>query len=103
MEDMVNYGLDLVNYIRKENDPLYKDGKLCLYSDSKSTDYSDEIVNDFADILIKENGLGSLEEIADRMTKLKTTTLYLEVNSHLSISFESIRQYIHPYSDINSS
>lgn len=99
MENMVNHGLDLVNYLRKENDPLYKDGELCLYSDSKSTDYSDEIVNDFADILIKENGLGSLEEIADRMTKLKTTTLYLEVNSHLSISFESIRQYIHPYFD----
>ena len=32
MENTVNYGLDLVNYLRKENDPLFKDGKLCLYS-----------------------------------------------------------------------
>lgn len=97
MENTVNYGLDLVNYLRKENDPLFKDGKLCLYSDSKSEDYSDEVINAFTDILIKESGLGNLEEMANRMYKSKSITFCLEVQEHFFLSFESIKQYIHVY------
>nr|DAV75845.1 MAG TPA: hypothetical protein [Caudoviricetes sp.] len=97
MENTVNYGLDLVNYLRKENDPLFKDGYLYLYSDSKSEDYSDEVIDAFTDILIKENGLGSLEEMADRMYKSRMITFCLEVQKYLCLSFEPVKQYIHVY------
>lgn len=97
MENTVGYGSNLVNYHRKENDPLFKDGKLYFYSDSKSEDYSDEVIDSFTDILIKENGLGSLEEMANRMYKLRIYAFYLEVAKHFCLSFESIKQYIHFY------
>ena len=43
---------NLSKYHRKEDDPLFKDGKLYLYTDTKSEDYPDEVVNTFADTLI---------------------------------------------------
>lgn len=38
---------NLSKYHRKEDDPLFKDGKLYLYTDTKSEDYPDEVVNTF--------------------------------------------------------
>ena len=65
--------LNLSKYHRKEDDPLFKDGKLCLYTDTKSEDYSDEVVNTFADNLIDYYCLHSLDKIAERMNKFKTS------------------------------
>lgn len=91
--------LNLSKYHRKEDDPLFKDGKLCLYTDTKSEDYSDEVVNTFADNLIDYYCLHSLDKIAERMNKFKLHSLNIEINNHLSISFAEIDRYVYVYEE----
>lgn len=91
--------LNLSKYHRKENDPLFKDGKLCLYTDTKSEDYPDEVVNTFADNLIDYYCLHSLDKIAERMNKFKLHSLNIEINNHLSISFAEIDRYVYVYEE----
>lgn len=90
---------NLSKYFRKENDPLFKDGNLCLYTDTKSEDYPDEVVNTFADTLIDYYHLHSLDKIAERMNKFKLHSLNVEINNHLSISFAEIDQYVYVYEE----
>lgn len=91
--------LNLSKYHRKEDDPLFKDGKLCLYTDTKSEDYPDEVVNTFADTLIDYYHLHSLDKIAERMNKFKLHSLNIEINNHLSISFAEIDRYVYVYEE----
>lgn len=91
--------LNLSKYFRKENDPLFKDGNLCLYTDTKSEDYPDEVVNTFADTLIDYYHLHSLDKIAERMNKFKLHSLNIEINNHLSISFAEIDRYVYVYEE----
>lgn len=91
--------LNLSKYHRKEDDPLFKDNKLCLYTDTKSEDYPDEVVNTFADTLIDYYHLDSLDKIAERMNKFKLHSLNIEINNHLSISFAEIDQYVYVYEE----
>lgn len=91
--------LNLSKYHRKEDYPLFKDGKLCLYTDTKSKDYSDEVVNTFADTLIDYYHLHSLDKIAERMNKFKLHSLNIEINNHLSISFAEIDRYVYVYEE----
>lgn len=90
---------NLNKYHRKENDPLFKDGKLCLYTDTKSEDYPDEVINTFADTLIDYYHLHSLDKIAERMNKFKLHSLNIEINNHLSISFAEIDRYVYVYEE----
>lgn len=90
---------NLSKYFRKENDPLFKDGNLCLYTDTKSEDYPDEVVNTFADTLIDYYHLHSLDKIAERMNKFKLHSLNVEINNHLSISFAEIDRYVYVYEE----
>nr|DAV07990.1 MAG TPA: hypothetical protein [Caudoviricetes sp.] len=90
---------NLSKYHRKEDDPLFKDGKLCLYTDTKSEDYPDEVVNTFADTLIDYYHLHSLDKIAERMNKFKLHSLNIEINNHLSISFAEIDRYVYVYEE----
>ena len=90
---------NLSKYHRKENDPLFKDGKLCLYTDTKSEDYPDEVINTFADTLIDYYHLHSLDKIAERMNKFKLHSLNIEINNHLSISFVEIDRYVYVYEE----
>lgn len=90
---------NLSKYHRKEDDPLFKDGKLCLYTDTKSEDYPDEVVNTFADTLIDYYHLHSLDKIAERMNKFKFHSLNIEINNHLSISFAEIDRYVYVYEE----
>lgn len=90
---------NLSKYHRKEDDPLFKDGKLCLYTDTKSEDYPDEVVNTFADTLIDYYHLHSLDKIAERMNKFKLHSLNVEINNHLSISFAEIDRYVYVYDE----
>lgn len=91
--------LNLSKYHRKEDDPLFKDGKLYLYTDTKSEDYPDEVVNTFADTLIDYYCLHSLDKIAERMNKFKLHSLNIEINNHLSISFAEIDRYVYVYEE----
>lgn len=91
--------LNLSKYHRKEDDPLFKDGKLYLYTDTKSEDYPDEVVNTFADTLIDYYHLHSLDKIAERMNKFKLHSLNIEINNHLSISFAEIDRYVYVYEE----
>lgn len=91
--------LNLSKYHRKEDDPLFKDNKLCLYTDTKSEDYPDEVVNTFADTLIDYYHLDSLDKIAERMNKFKLHSLNVEINNHLSISFAEIDRYVYVYEE----
>lgn len=91
--------LNLSKYHRKEDDPLFKDGKLCLYTDTKSEDYPDEVINTFADTLIDYYHLHSLDKIAERMNKFKLHSLNIEINNHLSISFAEIDRYVYVYEE----
>lgn len=91
--------LNLSKYHRKEDDSLFKDGKLCLYTDTKSEDYPDEVVNTFADSLIDYYHLHSLDKIAERMNKFKLHSLNIEINNHLSISFAEIDRYVYVYEE----
>lgn len=91
--------LNLSKYHRKEDDPLFKDNKLCLYTDTKSEDYPDEVVNTFADTLIDYYHLHSLDKIAERMNKFKLHSLNVEINNHLSISFAEIDRYVYVYEE----
>lgn len=91
--------LNLSKYFRKEDDPLFKDGKLYLYTDTKSEDYPDEVVNTFADNLIDYYCLHSLDKIAERMNKFKLHSLNVEINNHLSISFAEIDRYVYVYEE----
>lgn len=90
---------NLSKYHRKEDDPLFKDGKLCLYTDTKSEDYPDEVVNTFADTLIDYYHLHSLDKIAERMNKFKFHSLNIEINHHLSISFAEIDRHVFVYEE----
>lgn len=90
---------NLSKYFRKENDPLFKDGKLCLYTDTKSEDYPDEVIEAFSDTLIDYYHLHSLDKIAERMNKFKLHSLNVEINNHLSISFVEIDQYVYVYEE----
>lgn len=90
---------NLSKYHRKEDDPLFKDGKLCLYTNTKSEDYPDEVVNTFADTLIDYYHLHSLDKIAERMNKFKLHSLNVEINNHLSISFAEIDRYVYVYEE----
>ena len=90
---------NLSKYHRKEDDPLFKDGKLYLYTDTKSEDYPDEVVNTFADTLIDYYHLHSLDKIAERMNKFKLHSLNIEINNHLSISFAEIDRYVYVYEE----
>lgn len=90
---------NLSKYHRKENDQLFKDGKLCLYTDTKSEDYPDEVVNTFADTLIDYYHLHSLDKIAERMNKFKLHSLNVEINNHLSISFAEIDRHVFVYDE----
>ncbi len=90
---------NLSKYHRKEDDPLFKDGKLCLYTDTKSEDYPDEVINTFADTLIDYYHLHSLDKIAERMNKFKLHSLNIEINNHLSISFAEIDRYVYVYEE----
>lgn len=90
---------NLSKYHRKENDPLLKDGKLCLYTDTKSDDYPNEVVNTFADTLIDYYHLHSLDKITERMNKFKLHSLNIEINQHLSISFAEIDQHVFVYEE----
>jgi hypothetical protein len=91
--------LNLSKYHRKEDDPLFKDGKLCIYTDTKSEDYPDEVINTFADTLIDYYHLHSLDKIAERMNKFKLHSLNIEINNHLSISFAEIDRYVYVYEE----
>ncbi len=91
--------LNLSKYHRKEDDPLLKDGKLCLYTDTKSEDYPDEVLNTFADTLIDYYHLHSLDKIAERMNKFKLHSLNIEINNHLSISFAEIDRHVFVYDE----
>lgn len=91
--------LNLSKYHRKEDDPLFKDGKLCLYTDTKSEDYPDEVISTFADTLIDYYHLYSLDKIAERMNKFKLHSLNIEINNHLSISFAEIDRYVYVYEE----
>lgn len=91
--------LNLSKYHRKEDDPLFKDGKLCLYTDTKSEDYPDEVVNTFVDNLIDYYCLHSLDKMAERMNKFKLHSLNIEINNHLSISFAEIDRYVYVYEE----
>lgn len=91
--------LNLSKYHRKEDDPLFKDGKLCLYTDTKSDNYPDEVVNTFADTLIDYYHLHSLDKIAERMNKFKLHSLNIEINNHLSISFAEIDRHVFVYEE----
>lgn len=91
--------LNLSKYHRKENDPLFKDGKLYLYTDTKSEDYPDEVINTFADTLIDYYCLHSLDKMAERMNKFKLHSLNIEINNHLSISFAEIDRYVYVYEE----
>ena len=90
---------NLSKYHRKEDDPLFKDGKLCLYTDTKSEDYPDEVLNTFADTLIDYYHLHSLDKIAERMNKFKLHSLNIEINNHLSISFAEIDRHVFVYEE----
>lgn len=90
---------NLSKYHRKENDPLFKDGKLCLYTDTKSEDYPDEVIEAFADTLIDYYHLHSLDKITERMNKFKLHSLNIEINQHLSISFAEIDQRVFVYEE----
>lgn len=90
---------NLSKYHRKEDDPLFKDGKLCLYTDTKSEDYPDEVLNTFADTLIDYYHLHSLDKIAERMNKFKLHYLNIEINNHLSISFAEIDRHVFVYEE----
>lgn len=90
---------NLSKYFRKENNPLFKDGKLCLYTDTKSEDYPDEVIEAFADTLIDYYHLHSLDKIAERMNKFKLHSLNIEINNHLSISFAEIDRYVYVYEE----
>ena len=90
---------NLSKYHRKEDDSLFKNGKLCLYTDTKSEDYPDEVVNTFADTLIDYYHLHSLDKIAERMNKFKLHSLNVEINNHLSISFAEIDRYVYVYEE----
>lgn len=90
---------NLSKYFRKEDDPLLKDGKLCLYTDTKSEDYPDEVIEAFADTLIDYYHLHSLDKIAERMNKLKLHSLNIEINNHLSVSFSEIDRYVYVYEE----
>lgn len=90
---------NLSKYHRKEDDPLFKDGKLCLYTDTKSEDYPDEVLNTFADTLIDYYHLHSLDKIAERMNKFKLHSLNIEINNHLSISFAEIDRHVFVYDE----
>ena len=92
---------NLSKYHRKEDDPLFKDGKLCLYTDTKSEDYPDEVLNTFADTLIDYYHLHSLDKIAERMNKFKLHSLNIEINNHLSISFAEIDRHVFVYEEYN--
>lgn len=91
--------LNLSKYHRKEDDPLFKDGKLYLYTDTKSEDYPDEVVNTFADNLIDYYCLHSLDKMAERMNKFKFNSFNIEINNHLSISFAEIDRYVYVYEE----
>ena len=91
--------LNLSKYHRKEDDPLFKDGKLCLYTDTKSEDYPDEVINTFADTLIDYYHLHSLDRISERMNKFKLHSLNIEINNHLSISFAEIDRHVFVYDE----
>ena len=91
--------LNLSKYHRKEDDPLLKDGKLCLYTDTKSEDYPDEVLNTFADTLIDYYHLHSLDKIAERMNKFKLHSLNIEINNHLSTSFAEIDRCVFVYAE----
>lgn len=91
--------LNLSKYFRKEDDPLLKDGKLCLYTDTKSEDYPDEVLNTFADTLIDYYGLHSLDKITERMNKFKFHSLTIEINHHLSTSFAEIDRHVFVYEE----
>lgn len=99
MEIKMENTFNLSKYFRKENDPLFKDGKLCLYTDTKSEDYPDEVVNTFADTLIDYYCLHSLDKMAERMNKFKFNSLNVEINNHLSISFAEIDQRVFVYDE----
>lgn len=90
---------NLSKYFRKENDPLFKDGNLCLYTDTKSEDYPDEVISTFADTLIDYYHLDSLDKIAERMNKFKFHSLNIEINNHLSVSFSEIDRYVYVYEE----
>ena len=91
------FKLNLSKYFRKENDPLFKDGKLCLYTDTKSEDYPDEVIDAFADTLIDYYHLDSLDKMAERMNKFKLNSLIIDIANHLSISFDEINRHIFVY------
>ena len=91
--------LNLSKYHRKEDDPLFKDGKLYLYTDTKSEDYPDEVVNTFADTLIDYYHLHSLDKMAERMNKFKFNSFNIEISQHLSISFTEIDQHVFVYNE----
>lgn len=90
---------NLSKYFRKENDPLFKDGKLYLYTDTKSEDYPDEVIEAFADTLIDYYHLDSLDKIAERMNKFKLHSLNIEINNHLSTSFAEIDRCVFVYAE----
>lgn len=91
--------LNLSKYFRKEDDPLFKDGKLCLYTNTKSEDYPDEVIDAFADTLIDYYHLDSLDKMAERMNKFKLNSLIIDIANHLSISFDEINQHIFVYDE----
>lgn len=91
--------LNLSKYFRQEDDPLFKDGKLCLYTNTKSEDYPDEVIGAFADTLIGYYHLDSLDKMAERMNKFKFNSLIIDIANHLSISFDEIKQHIFVYDE----